>query len=160
MVNAAGMVVAMVAIVWQIAAGVDYSPAPPGLIILAVAVAVVLRVQARWARIVGIGVPLFLAVGGTIASIANDDNALRHPSHAWPFVATVLQITAVGVALVAGVLALREHIAAEVEGTSASTASTWRSSSGARAPSPASPTQSSLPPSVRYAFLRPRKRRG
>jgi hypothetical protein len=49
-----------------------------------VAAAVALRVQARWARIVGIGVPL-------IASIANDDNALRHPSHAWPFVTTVLQ---------------------------------------------------------------------
>ena len=114
MVNAAAMVVAMVAIVWQIAAGVDYPPVPPGLIVLAVAVAVVLRVQARWARIVGIGVPLFLAVGGTIASIANEDNALRHPSDAWPFVATVLQLTAVGVALVAGVLALRDHIAAEV----------------------------------------------
>jgi hypothetical protein len=56
-----------------------------------VAAAVALRVQARWARIVGIGVPLFLTVGGTIASIANDDNALRHPSHAWPFVTTVLQ---------------------------------------------------------------------
>ena len=111
MVNAAAMVVAMVAIVWQIAAGVDYPPVPPGLIVLAVAVAVVLRVQARWARIVGIGVPLFLAVGGMIA---NDDNALRHPSDAWPFVATVLQLTAVGVALVAGVLARREHIAAEV----------------------------------------------
>ena len=75
----------------------------------AVAVVVVLLVQASWARVVGIVVPLFLLVGGTISSIANDDNAIRDPAEASPFVATVLQLAAVVVALVAGVVAFRER---------------------------------------------------
>jgi hypothetical protein len=101
-VNALAMVVAIAAIIWQIAAGVDYPTVPPGPIILGVAVAVVLFVRATWARIVGIVVPLFLLVGGTIATIADEENAS-------PFVATVLQFVAVAVALVAGVVAFRER---------------------------------------------------
>ena len=108
-VNALAMVVAIAAIIWQIAAGVDYPTVPPGPIILGVAVAVVLLVRAPWARIVGIVVPLFLLVGGTIATIADDENALRHAGDTWPFVATVLQFAAVVVALVAGVVAFRER---------------------------------------------------
>jgi hypothetical protein len=108
-VNALAMVTAIGAIVWQIAAGVDYPTVPPGLVILAVAVVVVLLGQASWARVVGIVVPLFLLIGGTIASIANDDNAIRDPGDASPFVATVLQLAAVVVALVAGVVAFRER---------------------------------------------------
>jgi hypothetical protein len=108
-VNALAMVTAIGAIVWQIAAGVDYPTVPPGLIILGVAVLVVLLGQASWARVVGIVVPLFLLIGGTIASIANDDNAIRDPGDASPFVATVVQLVAVFVALVAGVVAFRER---------------------------------------------------
>jgi hypothetical protein len=108
-VNALAMVVAIAAIIWQIAAGVDYPTVPPGPIILGVAVAVVLFVRATWARIVGIVVPLFLLVGGTIATIADEENALRHAGDASPFVATVLQFVAVAVALVAGVVAFRER---------------------------------------------------
>ena len=108
-VNAFAMVTAMAAIVWQIAAGVDYPPVPPGLIILGVAVVVVLFVRASWARVVGIVVPLFLLIGGTIASIANDDNAIRDTGDATPFLATVVQLAAVVVALVAGVAAFRER---------------------------------------------------
>ena len=74
-VNALAMVVAIGAIIWQIAAGVDYPTVPPGPIILGVAVVVVLFVRATWARIVGVVVPLFLLVGGTIASMAEDDSA-------------------------------------------------------------------------------------
>ena len=107
-VNALAMVVAIGAIIWQIAAGVDYPTVPPGPIILGVAVLVVLFVRATWARIVGIVVPLFLLVGGTIASVADDDNALRHPGDASPFVATVLQFAAVAIALVAGIVAFRD----------------------------------------------------
>ena len=107
-VNALAMVVAIAAIIWQIAAGVDYPTVPPGPIILGVAVVVVLFVRATWARIVGVVVPLFLIVGGTIASIADDDNALRHPGDTSPFIATVLQLAAVAVALVAGIVAFRE----------------------------------------------------
>ena len=105
--NAAAMIVAIAAIIWQIAAGVDYPTVPPGPIILAVAAAVVLFVRRPWARIVGILVPLFLVVGGTIASVADQDNALRHPGDASPFAATVIQLAAVAVALIAGVVAFR-----------------------------------------------------
>jgi len=108
-VNASAMVVAIVAIIWQIAAGVDYPPVPPGPILLAVAVVAAVFVRASWARVVGVVVPLFLLVGGTIASIADDDNALRHAGDASPFVATVLELAAVAVALVAGVRALRDR---------------------------------------------------
>jgi hypothetical protein len=108
-VNALAMVVAVAAIVWQIAAGVDYPTVPPGPIVLGVAAAIVVFVRARWARVVGIVVPLFLLVGGTIASIADDANALRHPADASPFVATVVQLAAIGIALVAGVVAFRDR---------------------------------------------------
>ena len=108
-VNALAMVAAIGAIIWQIAAGVDYPTVPPGPIILGVAVVVVVFVHAPWARVVGVVVPLFLLVGGIIASIANDDNAIRDPGNAVPFVATVLQLAAVVVALVAGVVAFRER---------------------------------------------------
>jgi hypothetical protein len=108
-VNALAMVVAIAAIIWQIAAGVDYPTVPPGPIILGVAAATVVLVRATWARVVGIVAPLFLLVGGTIASIADDANALRHPGDASPFVATIVQLAAVGVALVAGIVAFRGH---------------------------------------------------
>jgi hypothetical protein len=107
-VNALAMVVAIGAIIWQIAAGVDYPAVPPGPIILGVAALVVLFVRATWARVLGIGVPLFLVVGGTIASVADDDNALRHPGDASPFIATVLQFAALAIALVAGIVAFRD----------------------------------------------------
>ena len=108
-VNASAMVMAIAAIIWQIATGVDYPTVPPGPIILGVAVAVVLFVRTTWARIVGIVVPLFLLVGGTIATIADEENALRHPGDGSPFLATVLQFVAVVVALIAGVVAFRER---------------------------------------------------
>jgi hypothetical protein len=108
-VNAFAMIVAIVAIVWQIAAGVDYPPVPPGIIILAVGAAVVLFVRAPWAPIVGIAVPLFLAIGATVATVVDDDNALRHVDDASPFAATVLQLVAVAVAFVAGVASFREQ---------------------------------------------------
>ena len=108
-VNAVAMVVAIAAILWQIAAGVDYPTVPPGPIILGIAAAIVVLVRATWARVVGIVVPLFLIVGGTIATIADDGNALRHPGDASPFVATIVQLTAVAVALVAGIVAFRER---------------------------------------------------
>jgi hypothetical protein len=88
---------------------VDYPTVPPGPIILGVAAATVVLVRATWARVVGIVAPLFLLVGGTIASIADDANALRHPGDASPFVATIVQLAAVGVALVAGIVAFRGH---------------------------------------------------
>jgi hypothetical protein len=82
---------------------------PPGPIILGVAILVVLFVRSTWARIVGIVVPLFLLVGGAIASVADDDRALRHPGDASPFVGTVLELATVAIALVAGIVAFRDR---------------------------------------------------
>jgi hypothetical protein len=108
-VNVAAMVVAIIGIVIQIAAGVDYPPIPPGPILLAVAVGLALFTRRRWASIVAVIVPLFLTVGGTIAFIANEDMALRHPNDAVAFAATAVQMLAVGVASVAGLAALRQR---------------------------------------------------
>jgi len=108
-VNALAMVAAIGAIIWQIAAGVDYPTVPPGPIILGVAVVVVVFVQALWAGVVGVVVPLFLLIGGTIAGITDADNPIRDPGAASPFAAIVLQLAALIVAVIAGVVALRER---------------------------------------------------
>jgi len=108
-VNALAMVAAIGAIIWQVAAGVDYPTVPPGPIILGVAVVVVVFVQALWAGVVGVVVPLFLLIGGTIAGITDADNPIRDPGAASPFAAIVLQLAALIVAVIAGVVALRER---------------------------------------------------
>ena len=71
--NIDGMLVAVVGILIQIATGVDYPTIPPGPIILLVAVAIVALGGWRWSPIVGVIVPAFMLVGGTIAGIANDE---------------------------------------------------------------------------------------
>jgi hypothetical protein len=107
-VNVAALVVAIVAIFVQIAAGVDYPAIPPGPIILAVAAGLVVLTRARWALVVAVIVPLFLTIGGTIAALADDENALRHAGDDLAaFLATAVQMAAVAVAAAAGVGALR-----------------------------------------------------
>ena len=108
-VNVAAMVIAIVAIVIQIAAGVDYPAIPPGPIILAVTVVLVVFTSMRWVAYVAVVVPLFLAVGGIVASLADDDSALRHPEDVVAFTATVVQMAALVVAFVAGGRALRQQ---------------------------------------------------
>ncbi len=53
---------------------------------------------------VGIGliVPTFVTVGGTIALLADEDMALRHPSEVAAFLATALQMAALVVATTSG----------------------------------------------------------
>jgi hypothetical protein len=108
-VNVAAMVAAIIGIVLQIIAGVDYPPVPPGPIILAIAAGLVVFVRRRWTLVVAVVVPLFLTVGGTIAFIASDDMALRHPDDLGAFLATVLQMVAVVVASIAGLQAFRDR---------------------------------------------------
>lgn len=107
-VNLAAMAAAIVGMFLQIAAGVDYPPIPPGPIILAVAVGLVVFTRRRWALVVAVAVPLFLTVGGTIAFLVDDDMALRHPDDLGAFLATLLQMAAVVVAVLAGLRALRD----------------------------------------------------
>lgn len=108
-VNVAAMATAIVGIVLQIAAGVDYPTVPPGPIILAAAASLVVFTRGRWASLVGLIVPVFLTVGGTIAFLVSDDMALRHPDEAAAFAATALQMIAVAVASVAGLQAFRQQ---------------------------------------------------
>ncbi len=105
-INVAGMLVAIIGIVIQIAAGVDYPTIPPGPIVLAVASAVVVFRPRRWSRYVGVIVPAFLLIGGTIASFARDE--LWDTSEPAQFIGLFIQAAAQAVALAAGLRALRE----------------------------------------------------
>lgn len=103
--NVAGMLVAVVGIVIQIATGVDYPTIPPGPIILLVAAGIVAVGRWRWSPIVGVVVPAFLLVGGTIAGFANDE--LWDPGEPGQFFGLVVQAVGVIAALIGGVRALR-----------------------------------------------------
>lgn len=102
--NIDGMLVAVVGILIQIATGVDYPTIPPGPIILLVAVAIVALGRWRWSPIVGVIVPAFMLVGGTIAGIANDELwDLGEPGQVFGL---VVQTGGVVAALIGGIRAL------------------------------------------------------
>jgi hypothetical protein len=103
----AGLVTAAAGIVLQIASGADYPTVPPGLIILLAAAGLVaLTTRWRWTIIVGVIVSLFLLVGGALAPQARDQ--LGDPGQLGVFIGTVLQLLALVIALVAGVVATRQ----------------------------------------------------
>ena len=83
------MAVAIVGIVVQIALGVDYPTVPPGPILLAAAVVLVIFAPWRWAPVAGAVVPLFLVVGGSLAAVGNADNPLRRTDDAAVFAASI-----------------------------------------------------------------------
>jgi hypothetical protein len=104
----AGLVVAAAGIVIQIASGAEYPTVPPGLIILLVAAGVVaLGIRWRWTSLVGVIVPLFLLVGGALAPQARDQ--LSDPTRVGVFIGTVIQLLALAIALIAGVVAARQR---------------------------------------------------
>jgi hypothetical protein len=104
-INIAGLLAAAVGIVIQIASGVDYPTVPPGLIILLVAAVLVAFARWAWVAIVGVIVPLFLLVGGTISSTGREN--LADPGDFGQFAGTLIQLVGVVVALVAGLLVVR-----------------------------------------------------
>jgi hypothetical protein len=105
--NVAGLVVAAAGIVIQIASGADYPTVPPGLLILLVAAALVaLGVRWRWTAIIGVIVPAFLLVGGALAPQTRDH--LGDPGQAGVFIGTLIQLLALVVALVAGIVITRQ----------------------------------------------------
>jgi hypothetical protein len=106
-VNVAGMLAAAAGILIQIATGVDYPTVPPGPIILVAAAAIVGLARWRWASIVGVVVPAFLLVGGTIASFARDD--LWDLGEPGQFAGLVLQAAGVLLALASGIRALTQR---------------------------------------------------
>jgi hypothetical protein len=103
--NVAGLVAAAAGIVIQIASGADYPTVPPGLIILLTAAGLVaLGARWGWTTIVGVVVPTFLLVGGVVAPQAREQ--LGDPGEVGVFVGTVVQLLAMAVALVAGLVAV------------------------------------------------------
>jgi hypothetical protein len=103
--NVTGLLVAAIGIVIQIIGGIDYPVVPPGLVIVVVAAALVASARWWWVPYVGVVVPLFLLVGGTIA-IANEDEP--HRTDVVGLTGTIVQAIGLVVALIAGLQVLRQ----------------------------------------------------
>ncbi|MGH9270139.1 MAG: hypothetical protein ACRDZ2_02580 [Ilumatobacteraceae bacterium] len=103
--NAAGLVVAAVGIVIQIVGGIDFPAVPPGLVIVVVAAGLVAYTRWGWVSYVGVVVPVFLLVGGTLA-ISNEDEPNR--TDVVGLGGTVVQAIGLVVALIAGLQVLRQ----------------------------------------------------
>jgi len=102
--EAAALAVAAVGIIIQIIGGVNYPAVPPGLIILLAAAALVAFLPWRWASVFGVLAGAFMVIGAIGAANARYD--LTHPGHPGAFIGTWIQLIAVVVAVVAGVMAL------------------------------------------------------
>ena len=102
--EAAALAVAAAGIIIQIIGGVNYPAVPPGLIILLAAAALVAFLPWRWAPVFGVLAGAFMVIGAIAAANARYD--LTHPGHPGAFIGTWIQLIAVVVAVVAGVMAL------------------------------------------------------
>jgi len=102
--EATALAVAAVGIIIQIIGGVNYPAVPPGLIILLAAAALVAFLPWRWAPVFGVLAGAFMVIGAIAAANARYD--LTHPGHPGAFIGTWIQLIAVVVAVVAGVMAL------------------------------------------------------
>jgi hypothetical protein len=102
--EAAALAVAAAGIIIQIIGGVNYPAVPPGLIILLAAAALVAFLPWRWAPVIGVLAGAFMVIGAIAAANARYD--LTHPGHPGAFIGTWIQLIAVVVAVVAGVMAL------------------------------------------------------
>ncbi len=67
---------------------------------------VALGIRWRWTSLAGVIVALFLLVGGALASQARDQ--LGDPTRVGVFVGTVIQLLALAIALIGGVVAARQ----------------------------------------------------
>lgn len=102
--EAAALAVAAAGIIIQIIGGVKYGAFPPGLFILLAAAALVAFLPWRWVPLIGVLVGAFMIFGAAAASTGRYD--LTHPGHPGAFIGTWIQLIAVVVAVVAGVMAL------------------------------------------------------
>jgi hypothetical protein len=102
--EAAALAVAAAGIIIQIIGGVNYPAVPPGLIILLAAAALVAFLPWRWASVFGVLAGAFMVIGAIGAANARYD--LTHPGHPGAFIGTWIQLIAVVIAVVAGVMAL------------------------------------------------------
>lgn len=114
--NVAGLLVFGAMILIQIIGGVDVYPTiPPGLVIsVAVAAVVVLGARWWWTALIAAAWPVFLTVGAIASSIRGTSLDLDDP-----FVLTtwVVQMSALAVALVAGIVFAWQRLRTRVPAT-------------------------------------------
>lgn len=103
-IQGAAFAAAGVGIIVQIIAGVNYPTVPPGLVIVLVAAALILFVPWRWMPVPGVLAAVFLFIGG----VATPDSRhhLTDPGHPGAFGGTLIEMAALAVAVIAGILAL------------------------------------------------------
>jgi hypothetical protein len=101
----AGLLLAAIGIVVQIAGGANYPTVPPGLIILLVAAAITWLAPWRWAGFVALAATLFLCVGALIAPNFRDQ--LSDPGQTVQFIGSLIQAAGLVVALIGFPPALR-----------------------------------------------------
>lgn len=98
----AALLVAAAGIVIQIFSGIDFPTVPPGLVILLVAAGLVALGPWRWTPIVGAVLGVWLLVGFTLSGEAG---RLFDPIQVGGFVGLWIQLLAIIVAIVAGIVA-------------------------------------------------------
>jgi hypothetical protein len=90
-------------IVIQIATGVKgYPTVPPGAALAVVVAALVAMVRWRYVVLLGLILPIWIAIGALLTS--GTGHRLGHPGTVGPFLGTLLQMLAVAVGIVTGVL--------------------------------------------------------
>ncbi len=104
-INVGALLVAAAAVFIVFVSAPDLFPGvPPGLLILAAAAAIVAFVPGRWTPIVGVLIPLAIAIGG-IASRTSID-ILQGEENAGAILGTLIQYPALITAIAAGTLAM------------------------------------------------------
>jgi hypothetical protein len=88
----------------QIAGGVDYPTIPPGAVISAIVIAVVvIGARSKWATALGAAWPLVLSIGMVLADETAD--RLSTPDDVFVFLTALAQATVIAIALVSGIAA-------------------------------------------------------
>ncbi|MEV0899162.1 hypothetical protein [Actinoplanes sp. NPDC049802] len=103
MLSPEGLLLCAVSILMQIAGGADYPTVPPGAVITAAAGLIVLFVSSRYIVILGLLVAAFITFG----AFAAPDTAehLAEPGEFLVFLGSVVQIAALAVAVIGGLVA-------------------------------------------------------
>jgi hypothetical protein len=106
--NAAGLLVAAAGMVLQKANGSTLYPSYAGPVVLVLTAVVVTVWSPRWAALVALVVPLVLAVGLAVTSMANGDfpQQLADPDEAGVLVGSVMHVVGLLVAVAGGVALL------------------------------------------------------
>jgi hypothetical protein len=105
LLNAAGLLAAVVGILLELAGGVDFPAVPPGLVILLAALAVVVLAHRWWwSTLLGWIAPAVMLVGGFLAD-PGILPLLREPGEVLSFTGAVVQLAGLVLAIITGLAA-------------------------------------------------------